>query len=412
MNNTPEMSPVRSGIAFWTWCFVLVLLPVFSHAGGLGSAPLAAIIGGAGFLTVTAKPDLKAVPAWVWAALIFLTWAWITSGWSPYQDNKTLTNPVKVVLGFLLYLGAFAAADRLSETAKKRLSGLLTIVIMLIPVLIAIDLSTGLKLTHLVDPVKTGENLRLESIQTIMNLGHSMAIFVLLFPLLGFILVNNFAKGFIIALGVGLFGFAQALIGGFNVGILALPLIGIFVFLAARFPIAILKFLFGLMIVLILFAPAIGLISAQVPAEMKNAMPASWEHRLVMWDYVTHQIFQAPLWGHGFDASRTFDATFDSNLDLKMTIVSLHPHNFGLHIWLETGVIGAVLAAGSVFMMGRAVLKIVRQYQSFAAPTSGFVVGLIVIGSVSYGIWQEWLWAIIIMLSALYYGLARSGSAQ
>ena len=391
---------------------MLILLPVIAHAGGLGMAPLAAIIGGAGYLSLTEKPDLKSIPGWVWTVMIFLTWAWITSFWSPYEDTKSLTNPMKIVIGFALYCGAFLAAKRLGDTARNRISRLLIVLITLIPILIAIDLSTGLKLTHLVDPVKPTENVRLESIQTIMNLGHSMAIFVLLFPLLAFILVEKVPNGRIAALAIGIFGFAQALLGGFNVGILAIPLIGLVTLIAACFPSTILKILFGLMIVLILFAPVIGLISAQVPAEMKSAMPASWEHRLVMWEYVTHQIFQAPFWGHGFDASRTFDATFDSNLDLKMTIVSLHPHNFGLHIWLETGIVGAILASLVIGTIAKSVFRIVEFEARSAAPIAGFLVGLIIIAQVSYGIWQEWFWASVILFSALYFCLASSAQRE
>jgi O-antigen ligase len=124
------------------------------------------------------------------------------------------------------------------------------------------------------------------------------------------------------------------------------------------------------------------------------------------WAYVTSRIFERPLFGHGFDAVRTFDATQEIR-GYDMSLVSLHPHNAGLHIWVETGVVGVGLAVFALILLAREMLAWVGDSRARAIATAGFVIAATVISSVSYGVWQEWWWASLFLGAALTPVLLR-----
>ena len=384
------------------WCFVLLLLPAVAHAGGLGMAVLATIIAAGGFITNWKKPDFRLIPTWFWAVLVFVFWAWISSNWSPYEDTRNVTNPTKTFIGFIIYSGVFLSVGSLSNRSASRIGKGLLAATGIAVFLLIIDLSTGLALTDRLDPPKTDEEIHLKHIQTVMNLGHSAAILTLFLPVVIWISQSwrNWRKIFGWIYGVLLFG--ASVVGVFNVGILAVPLIFMTWLFATRFPVSTVKILFLIMIGLILAAPIFGWLIGLVPESLKENLPASWDHRLVMWDFVTARIGEHPLIGHGFDASRTFDATFIGNDNYEMSVVSLHPHNFGLQIWVETGLVGAILAVAALLVIANSILTTVQKNPQIAWPIAGFLVGLMIVGTVSYGVWQEWLWASIIWISSIY----------
>jgi O-antigen ligase len=136
-----------------------------------------------------------------------------------------------------------------------------------------------------------------------------------------------------------------------------------------------------------------------VPDNVKAAMPFSWEHRVEMWGYTAHRIFEVPLWGHGFDAVRTFDDTFSTRGIEAWAIVSLHPHNAGLHIWVETGVIGAVLAGLTVLAGGFALEEFSAKNRRQTMAAAGLISSALIISSTTYGLWQEWWWGTIILVA-------------
>jgi O-antigen ligase len=93
-----------------------------------------------------------------------------------------------------------------------------------------------------------------------------------------------------------------------------------------------------------------------------SALPFSASHRLLIWDFTTSRILQSPLIGWGMESARAIPggagapaaallerfgllaATEQFN---TVQIMPLHPHNAALQVWLELGLVGAALAAGS-----------------------------------------------------------------
>ena len=112
------------------------------------------------------------------------------------------------------------------------------------------------------------------------------------------------------------------------------------------------------------------------------------------------KLFEHPLIGHGFDAVRTFNETHTIRGFEERAIVSLHPHNAGLHIWIELGLVGVLLGSVAVFMTMRYLTVPGRLSRPRLVATSGFVIAATVMASFSYGVWQDWWWAIIIFAAA------------
>lgn len=85
---------------------------------------------------------------------------------------------------------------------------------------------------------------------------------------------------------------------------------------------------------------------------------ASANHRIKIWTLTAEQVLDAPLWGHGLDASRGLQAVIDESAGpyLKPGIASIaqHPHNIFLQLWLDFGLVGTFLwGALLVFMVDR-----------------------------------------------------------
>ena len=130
-----------------------------------------------------------------------------------------------------------------------------------------------------------------------------------------------------------------------------------------------------------------------------------------MWDFTAAKIWEAPLIGHGFDAVRTFDDTMALGVADNWRIVSLHPHNVGLHIWVETGFIGVLLACFTVFLIGRNLLRPAAKSTAFAMGATGLITAATIISSVTYGVWQDWWWASIIFAGAMLNILSYKNTA-
>jgi len=131
-----------------------------------------------------------------------------------------------------------------------------------------------------------------------------------------------------------------------------------------------------------------------VPADFDaviGADPArlSWAIRLDIWRFVAERILERPFTGWGLDASRMFSPD-----------ILLHPHNAALQLWLELGAVGAGLAALFwAWVFGRLDRAEADDRPMTAAAAATASVYLI-IGALSFGIWQEWWIALGVLAAA------------
>lgn len=388
-----------SGVNLAIICLAFFCLPIMAHAGGLGIAAVTAVAGLVALICLP-LPKLSRIPSWGWALALFLTWAFISAFWSPYEHPSVLSNPVKLGVGVIL----FFCFDRGVKAASLKAPRFLRIFVIGTAFIglgvLLIDLLFPYAVTYLVDPIAEGEHVYYKTGDILMNLGHAVAVYTLLLGFIVGLLTGTGRRSVILTAVFIIMLIAAAISHG-----LAVSVIGV---LAAFFAMGCARFwpratLFGLMATAcasILAAPLMGLISRGVSPELKAKLPISWEHRVEMWSYITAKIGQHPFFGYGFDAVRTFTDTYTSR-GLDFAYVSLHPHSAGLHIWAETGLVGAILATVTLGLIGKSALLAVNQRPELAVPFAGFAAAAVTICTVTFGVWQDWWWAAVIVTASL-----------
>jgi O-antigen ligase len=128
--------------------------------------------------------------------------------------------------------------------------------------------------------------------------------------------------------------------------------------------------------------------------------PPSWDQRLNIWAFTANQIVQHALRGWGIDASRTFGDA-----------IPLHTHNAAMQLWLELGSIGAALGAAFFAWIVYRVVGWTGQERRDGAMAAATLVSYLVIGGLSFGVWQEW-WLALGVIAAIACGVAHKSSAS
>ena len=168
--------------------------------------------------------------------------------------------------------------------------------------------------------------------------------------------------------------------------------------------------LVGAMVALAILA--MPLLVGLIPHIPSANLPLSAVHRLVIWDFAAKRIAEKPITGWGLEASRAMpggrarpDAATLDQLNIKapaqreflanphVEVMPLHPHNGALQLWLELGGIGALIGAALVLALGVAASR-------SAAPAvgAGMLASAAVTGMLSFGLWQAW-WVASLLLA-------------
>ncbi len=146
-------------------------------------------------------------------------------------------------------------------------------------------------------------------------------------------------------------------------------------------------------------------------------LPRSAAHRILIWDFVVDRIAEKPLLGWGMESSRAIPGgseNFAPETLVEYGLTSpearhwfgvpaarrlpLHTHNAALQIWLELGLVGALLGAA----LGAAALL-----AAGASPAGfGMAVSAVVTWQLSFGVWQPW-WVASVLLAAVVAGMLR-----
>jgi O-antigen ligase len=158
---------------------------------------------------------------------------------------------------------------------------------------------------------------------------------------------------------------------------------------------------------LLLLTPALlGAVLARGPDI--SAMQGSAAHRVLIWDFTLARIAERPWLGWGMESSRAIPGGRamipTADLDrfglagqhewfetVRAQRLPLHTHNASLQLWLELGGIGAALGAALVLALG---------WRATSPGAAGAFAAAVVVGSLSYGIWQGW-WLCLLALLAL-----------
>jgi len=162
----------------------------------------------------------------------------------------------------------------------------------------------------------------------------------------------------------------------------------------------------GILCAGILLAPfaAIFLFDMVREAGVAGERDSSWLNsanvlpRLEIWDFVSRYSLDHFWIGSGIEATRLI-REFDSAELYQPGLTLLHPHNAVLQIWMEFGLLGAVLACAA---LSAVLLWIARQKDALQQRLSlGVLMAFGAGGAVSYGLWQGWWLGLIIFVTGL-----------
>uniref|UniRef100_B0T732 O-antigen polymerase n=1 Tax=Caulobacter sp. (strain K31) TaxID=366602 RepID=B0T732_CAUSK len=384
-----------SGVAI----FVVVMTPLLAYLAPLGFAPLMAL---AGLLALPALRLSRAAAPPLLILVILALWAAVSLAWSPaaidpstlkgYGDIETLTG-LKLFLQLATYGAAVVALRGLSEPGARRAGAVLAWGMVALAVLTAIDSLAGAAIYQQLHAV-TGEAIRPDV--ALVKVSLSTYAMVLLFWPVSLILWRRSGARPILALAAGMI--ITSVIGSSDACLVALAAGGAAWLLVRYLGRNGAKVLVALVAAPFVLAPLAVLIGVETGfvAWLHKLVPPSWDARLNIWTFAADHIQNHPFRGWGLDASRTFGPA-----------IPLHTHNAQLQLWLELGAIGAALAGVFFCWLAYGVVRISERSRGEAAMAAGALVSYLVIGALSFGVWQEW-WLGLGALTLIACGLARA----
>jgi O-antigen ligase len=182
------------------------------------------------------------------------------------------------------------------------------------------------------------------------------------------------------------------------------------------------KALFGGMAAYVATAPIIFGVGLDFLARIGITLPGSFFSRTKGWELVGEKITEKPLMGHGLEATYNWSETYADRPEWleealaqfgtgkgweNYEILNSHPHNMPLQIWVETGAIGAFLAALAVLLFGFR-LKMPFEWPAVSRYAAAGLIGIAFsICSFSYSMWNEAFWASLALAAGVILLHAR-----
>lgn len=126
-------------------------------------------------------------------------------------------------------------------------------------------------------------------------------------------------------------------------------------------------------------------------------------HRLMIWSYVKEKILEKPLFGYGFFSSRNISNEMrNTQIGTKYQLIPLHPHNSILQIWLELGIVGIIIFFSIIKFILDRIFYYVQINRTVATIAFISFFQIFTVGQISFGFWQHWWLAIILIALILY----------
>ncbi|ARJ66493.1 hypothetical protein WV31_12845 [Magnetospirillum sp. ME-1] len=384
------------------------LLPpllLFVNRGTVVPLVILALLGLAGRF-VMGRFDISMGRGLAAGLVLMLGWGAASALW---EETSGLAVPKAAQLAGLIVAGLLAqsSARHLSDRSVRRVLGILLGSILAGTAMVVFEWQAGCPISRAVFILRHGSAVGV----TVHHYKTALTLFAVLLPLTQLAEPGKWRRLGLMAAVVLLVVAAKAtnsnstlvglLMGGSAFAILRLaPRLGRIV-LAAAFA--------GL----IMLMPAIvsHLPQPKEAVQAFHALPNSGVHRLLIWHFTNDHVAERPWRGWGLDGARElpggngagiiyqYDAEHDRLLSYPQQLLPLHPHNGPLQIWLEIGGIGAALVAAClVGLMWSAIRSVEPTVGALrgAAMTTALSVSL-----VSFGVWQSWWLAVLLIACAL-----------
>jgi len=398
LSDEPNLPAARGpGRAGFTAAAYFAFLAPAAVAGGMALAPLQVL---AGLVAAPIAKDGKRIGMFLLAAapfLAFAIWAAVSHTWSPVSRPE---QAVKVFAGYLagvLFVAGLAAGGD-KDRALGRASVLAAVVVLIC--LSVVEAGGDLMINRL--GASTTDPGIIER-----NPGKGVSILVvLIWGAVGALIGGKSTwqrltwRVLLVCAALLSLQFNMATnAAGFAMGFIAF----VFGWMAPRVtPIVISVGLAGWMLV----APWASLFVLSLPG-LQERLPLSWQMRAEIWRYASARIDEKLMTGWGLDGARKFGV---ERLSLpgvgEFQAIPLHPHSFSMHVWLETGLVGASLAALSILAAGIIASRTLGHSKAAAAAAVAAMATVGTIWNVSYGAWQEW-WIAAAFTGAAAAALAR-----
>jgi hypothetical protein len=146
--------------------------------------------------------------------------------------------------------------------------------------------------------------------------------------------------------------------------------------------------------------------------EHYDDLPRSAQHRLAIWDFTLDHVVEKPLLGWGFDTSRAIPGGLEEFAPGQQWL-PLHPHNSVLQLLLEEGMIGFGLSLGALGLVLSSWIAQCRTQPVFGAVSGAALYGFLIIGFITFGLWQTWwlacAWLLMLFLTGFRHFDSRQG---
>jgi O-antigen ligase len=133
-------------------------------------------------------------------------------------------------------------------------------------------------------------------------------------------------------------------------------------------------------------------------------LPLSYARRGQMWEVASDLIAQKPIAGWGLGAGSTFDRVISFG-GFDWPLIQLHPHAAPLHIWLETGAVGATLLSMTIVAAGAAAIVSFGRHKAACSALVGGLTFLAINWAFSHAAWREWMWTSFAVLLVFAFSL-------
>ncbi|MCR9194944.1 MAG: hypothetical protein NXH88_09445 [Hyphomonas sp.] len=411
---------------------ILVLWPIIAYMGAQGYSAAVAIAALLGLVYVR----VRGIRIYAVAAIAFVGWIVAAGFWAPEakalligdvrEGSFSLDMPgIRFGLTALAGLGVIAAISAVAENSSRVSLGVIVgvAVVQFIGVVVTALFTPQILawLAPISDPV----------LEMPQNLLRNANAFMLLLPfLLAWVWHRRNDYWRMAALGLVIVSFAAFAQTGTQTGLTGTALMLFCMAIIKIWPRNGFRILFSGLAVYVTLAP---LLLGWGVAQLRGfgiPLPQSFFSRTYSWELVREKVGEAPIFGHGLEASYTWTDTYGDHPAWLADVVARynaeaasswegylvvpgHPHNMPLQVWAETGMIGACLGSIFLFFLGWR-LKLPTSWSPVSRYAAAGLVGVcFAVSSFAYSMWNEAFWASAMLAAAVIFLQARhDGEAQ